>query len=257
MPDWHSILNWFIPEALGLYWAVGIALLSVLTAAVTAVFGIGGGIMIMVALLMVLPPSVVLPVHSLIQMASGVSRTHAFRQYVNWPLIAWYGAGSFVGMLIASQVFVALPEKVLLFCMGGFVLWSVWSPKLTFEKFPIQGFCVVGAVLTFLSFFIGVTGPLFAAFTHKRSPEKRVFIATHAMAMNIQHSFRIFAFGLFGFAFSEWLPFVLIAAIAGFIGTVTGKALLDWLPEFLVHNAFKWVLTFLALRLLYSALTSQ
>jgi len=249
------LVDWFVPEPLGPYWAVGIVLLTAFTSAITAVLGIGGGLIMMAALLMVLPPSVVLPVHALIQLVSNSARAHAYQEFVDWPLIAWFTAGSVVGVAIASQVFVSIPEHWLLLMMGAFILWAVWTPTLQISNLPLKSFAIVGGLLSFLSFFVGATGPLFAAVTHNRSAELRVYIATHAMGVNVQHLFKLVVFGIFGFAFMEWLPFVGVTAVTSYLGTYAGRALLKKLPEKAIKLAFKWILTALALRLIYSALS--
>jgi len=185
---------------------------------------------------------------------SNGSRAHAYREYVDWPLISWFTLGSVVGTLLASFVFFDLPEDILLLCMGGFILFAVWSPTLQFSNLSLPSFTVVGAVLTFLAFFVGATGPLFAAVTHNRSPEKRVYIATHAVAVNVQHILKILVFGFFGFQFAEWLPFVLLTVITSYVGTYLGKNALNRLPDAYFKILFNWILTALALRLIYMAL---
>jgi uncharacterized membrane protein YfcA len=71
--------------------------------------------------------------------------------------------------------------------------------------------------------------------------------------MCVQHSLKVVAFGILGFAFLPWLPLLAAMIIAGFLGTVIGKRLLDHIPHRIFARAFKIVLTVLAARLLYSA----
>jgi uncharacterized membrane protein YfcA len=73
--------------------------------------------------------------------------------------------------------------------------------------------------------------------------------------MTLQHSFKIAAFVAIGFAFASWLPLVLTMIASGFVGTMAGRRLLDRMPDARFAQIFRLVLTVLALRLIYQAVT--
>ncbi len=71
--------------------------------------------------------------------------------------------------------------------------------------------------------------------------------------MTMQHSLKILVFGLLGFSFGPWIPFLVAMIGAGFLGTLLGSRLLHWGPEALFRKSLKVILTVLAANLLLSA----
>jgi uncharacterized membrane protein YfcA len=82
---------------------------------------------------------------------------------------------------------------------------------------------------------------------------KLAVVATHSACMVVQHAAKVLAFGVLGFAFSEWLPMIAAMLVAGQLGTQAGARILSRLPERVFEVSFKLILTGLALRLLWSA----
>ena len=64
----------FIPPDLTILSTAGLVLLSFMTSALTASVGLGGGLVLLVALASFLPPLVVLPVHGVVQLGSNFGR---------------------------------------------------------------------------------------------------------------------------------------------------------------------------------------
>jgi uncharacterized membrane protein YfcA len=104
--------------------------------------------------------------------------------------------------------------------------------------------------------FVGATGPFVASFITPERLERHAVVATHAACMTLQHSLKVIAFGFLGFAFLPWVPLLAAMIAAGFIGTMLGRRLLDRLPHATFKRIFKGVLTVLALRLLYAAVSA-
>ncbi|EFO33444.1 permease [Roseibium sp. TrichSKD4] len=70
------------------------------------------------------------------------------------------------------------------------------------------------------------------------------------------HVFKIFAFGLLGFAFAPWLPLITGMIAKGFLGTLAGSKVLGRLDEALFRLGFKIIMTGLALNLIWRAVFS-
>ncbi|WP_208993003.1 hypothetical protein [Roseibium sp. TrichSKD4] len=68
--------------------------------------------------------------------------------------------------------------------------------------------------------------------------------------------FKIFAFGLLGFAFAPWLPLITGMIAKGFLGTLAGSKVLGRLDEALFRLGFKIIMTGLALNLIWRAVFS-
>ena len=152
-------------------------------------------------------------------------------------------------------MFVNLPTSLLAITLGLFILWSIWAPRFKFVSIPDKGFFAVGAVASFFSMFLGATGAMVAAFwNQQRLGGKEGQVATHGAVMAVTHAFKCVAFGFLGFAFSEWLFFLLAMVSIGYAGTLTGKRILSRLNEETFRAGFKAVMTLLALRLIWQGI---
>lgn len=242
-----------LPDGLGTAWAGALIAASFVTAAISAAFGIGGGVAMLAVMLAVLPPAVVLPIHGVVQAGSNAGRVVTLRKSVQRSMLAWFSAGTVAGVVVASLVLVALPTQMLQVILGVFILWTVWGPKFTARAIPDRAFVLVGAGASFCTMFVGATGPMVAAFWDVKRMGKLAVVATHSACMVVQHAVKVLAFGVLGFAFVDWLPMIAAMLVAGQVGTQVGARILSALPERVFELSFKLILTGLALRLLWSA----
>lgn len=233
--------------------AVGFYVLSFFTAGITTVAGLGGGLLLIGALAAVYPPSVVIPIHGIIQIGSNGGRALVMYRHIMVRFVPPFVAGSVIGVVAGANVFVALPTAVLQAILGSFILFILWGPRIGGLRPNRRTFFGLGIAATFASLFVGVTGPLFAPFLAVASGDRREVVSTHASMMVMLHIFKITAFSVMGFAFAPYAGLVVGMIATGFIGTLTGRYLLYRIPERAFRIAFKAVMTLLALRLLWQA----
>jgi uncharacterized membrane protein YfcA len=105
--------------------------------------------------------------------------------------------------------------------------------------------------------FFGGTGPFVATFVKAQDLDRLRHVATHAALMTVQHLLKILVFGFLGFAFAQWIGFVVLLITAGFIGTVVGRQVLAKIDESKFRFALNLVLSVLALRLIWSGATNM
>ena len=243
-------LTEFIPTELTIMEAAGLIVFSYITSAVSATFGLGGGVMMLVAMASIMPALVVIPVHGAVQVGSNAGRAWMLRKHINWSIFKFFLIGSVIGAALASQIVVALPRDVLRLTLGLFVLYIVWGPKPTKREIDDAAYVPVGIGTTFASMFVGATGLLIGAFMPPGKLGRMTTVTMQAICAMIQHALKIVVFGLLGFAFWEWMPLVLAMIATGFLGTFTGKALLEKIPEKAFGWLFKTLLTALSIRLI-------
>lgn len=171
------------------------------------------------------------------------------RQAVAAALLIPFATGSVLGVGLGALLVTELPEGPLLLLLGLFVLWSTWSPRLRPHDLPSPAFALVGTVTSFVTMFLGATGPFVAAFLSPERLGRKGVVATHAACMCVQHALKVGAFTALGFALLPWLPLLGAMIGFGFLGTTVGTRLLDRLPERGFATAFRIVLTLLALGL--------
>jgi len=246
-------LDWLPADTAPLAAGVLVAI-SFLTSAISAAFGLGGGVAMLIALLSLTPPVVALPVHALVQVGSNAGRAWMLRPHIMGGVVGWFIPGSLIGVILASQIIVALPTQWLQLMLAVFILWSVWAPRMSAIAVPEIAYLAVGGVTSFATMFLGATGPLLAAFLSPDRYGRDSTVSTHAACMTSQHLIKVVAFGFLGFVLTEWLPLVAAMIVSGLAGTLMGRHLLRRLPESTFRIIFKGVLSLLALRLLYKAL---
>lgn len=235
---------------------VGLVLIVVafLGSAITAGLGIGGGLTVITVLASLVPAAAVIPIHGVVQLGSNVGRTAVQRAHVDWSIMAYFIFGSLIGAAVGGSVVVQLPEAVLKTVIGLFILFSIWGPtRFRITKTGPATMGVSGAVSTFLTMFIGASGPFVLAVLEPRLSERRALIGTHAACMVIQHTLKLIVFGILGFAFGPWIPLAAAMIAAGIFGTLLGSWLLHRAPEELFRKVLKVTLTALAVNLLLSA----
>jgi len=250
---WIETMEW-LPAEVSSWVGGGLVLLSFFTSFFAATAGLGGGIIMIAVLASVLPAAAVIPVHGIIQVGANAGRAFVFRSFVNWPVVGWFSAGAVLGAWLGGSLLVALPTAMLQLVIGLFVLYSVWGPKLRANRIANPAYLPVGIGVTFLTMFVGGTGPFVAAFITPDRFGREPTVATHASCMTVQHSFKVFVFGLLGFAYAPWLLLVAAMICTGLLGSFVGRSVLVKLPQKTFKMMFNTVLTLLALRLLWSAL---
>ncbi|MFT7144318.1 MAG: putative membrane protein YfcA [bacterium] len=101
---------------------------SFFTSFLTAIAGIGGGVMLLAVMVTVYPPSIVIPVHGVVQMGSNFFRMGLMRHFIERSIVVPFAIGSCLGAFIGAQFVVALDEVALKFILAMFILYLVWGP---------------------------------------------------------------------------------------------------------------------------------
>lgn len=231
----------------------GLTAVSFVGSFVSAAGGIGGGVLMVASMAAVLPPIVLIPLHGIVQIGSNGGRVLLFYRETFFRIIPYFAIGTLAGTLVGVNTLIVLPIWVLQTVLGIFVLYSTWAPGFKAREPAPKTFAGVGLVTGFATMFVGGSGSLVAPFVHAACNVRQQVVATHALCMTLQHSFKIISFGFLGFAFGAYLPLLAALLAFGFLGTVVGRMVLNRLPERVFRAAFKTILTLLALRLLYSA----
>ena len=245
-----------IPQALS-GWSMAVLLASSLvTSFITAAFGAGGGVLLLGIMTVYLPVTAVIPLHGVIQAGSNAGRVALGLRDIRWPIVLAFAGGGIIGALAGSQLLVRLPLGWMELALSAFILWACWGPKPTLRRGSGARVAAGGAITSLVTLFVGATGPFVAAMLRAMRLDRHVHVSTFSACMVIQHGLKIGVFGLLGFAFAPYLPFLAAMLIAGFAGTVTGRIALEDLSNRGFHTALNVILTVLALRLLYSGTAS-
>ena len=232
----------------------GLSLAAATTAFIAAIVGTAGGLLLIAVMAFVFPPALLIPIHTVVQLGAAGSMAISRWRYLMRETVLPFTIGTVIGAAIGSQIFVNLPENLLLLALGVSILALAWVPKIA--RFgPERGrFAFMGFVVTFLGIFISATGTLLASFTVAIAPDRRNHIATLGALMSIVHIAKLAAFILLGVSFGNYVPLIAAMIVTSFIGTWIGKYALDIVPERLFRIAIQTMLTLMALRLIWVAL---
>ncbi len=222
---------------------------------IAASLGLGGGLLVIATMTLVLPPAILIPIHGIVQIGSNGFRAFLLRKEILYRLGPPFILGTLLGSLIGGHTVVSMETWVLQLILGLFVLYATWSPGFKSSKPGPVKFFGAGTFAGFATMFIGGSGPLVAPFVNAAAPTRQNFVATHATLMTFQHLFKVIIFGVLGFAFGPYLPLLVGLLSFGALGTYTGRAVLNRLPEKVFRVGLQVLLTLLGLKLLYEAST--
>lgn len=235
-----------------------IAIAAGVGSVISAVAGLGGGILLLSVLLQFMDPAVAIPVHAVIQLASNSSRSLLLRQHIDlavvWRFCLLLIPGGILGLLVADSMPVPLGRIVI----ASFALVVVWQPGLLGRLSSLLGggarsFVPLGAIAGFANIPFGVTGPAVAPVFRSFLPTKEAMMATFGATQTVGHLVKVGVYAGDGFDFSAYLAIMAAGVLAVTVGTWLGTRVLSSLDEARFASIFRWTLTIIALRVIFTA----
>ena len=230
---------------------LNIALLAVVlvTATISGVFGMAGGLMLMGALTMAMPVAAAMVTHGAVQFVSNGWRAVLHRVHIRWPIIIFYGAGS--ALVAAALAFVTYsPSKAWVYLLLGLVPGLAWLPTKSFHLDAARPWHAVmcGLGVTGLNVAAGVSGPLLDVFFVRTELTRHQIVATKAATQAFSHTVKMAFYGLplIGATQATGMPpiwFFAVAAPLAMIGAVLGGRILDQLSDKSFLKWTRWIVT--------------
>lgn len=247
----EATLAALLPEGIGTGAAALLVVASFFTSALTASFGLGGGVAMLALLGLFVPVAALIPIHGAVQLGSNTGRAWYQRANIRPTVALPFIAGSVVGAIAGAFLVVQLPDAILKTVLGVFIIVITWAKFPWIARLSKAGLSIASAVLAIVTMFVGATGPLVSPVLARfLENDRKGLVATHAAVMVIQHGLKIVVFGIAGFAFGKWLPLIAAMIATGYLGTLSGTSLLNRMPEETFQRWFRVLLTLLALDLL-------
>ena len=205
-----------------------VILAAALTAAVSGLFGMGGGLIFMGVIAAFLPVAIAMVVHGIVQSASNGFRAWLLRPHTRWDVVGWEAAGALPA--IALLAFVSfVPSRAGLYLALGLLPLLLWLPRrwLSLDAARPRDAALCGATVAGLNLVAGVAGPATDLFFVRTALTRREIVATKAVTMFGAHLVKIAYFGIplarAGDLSQLPQPWVLVTAVAGvFLGTWVG-----------------------------------
>ena len=227
--------------------ALFVLLAAFVTATVSGVLGMAGGLLLMGALLLVLPAATAFVAHGLLQLVSNGWRAYLHRRHVRPAVVGWYAVGAVLAAALVAAVRYA-PSKPVTYLLLGLVPALVWLPRgaLRLDAARPVHAVAAGLTVTAVNLVAGVAGPLLDVFFVRTTLGRHAIVATKAATQVLSHTAKVVLYGgplLTGSR--DDLPYaVLLAAVPlSMLGTAVGGRLLDRMSDAGFLAATRWVVT--------------
>jgi uncharacterized protein len=241
--------------------AAFLVVIAFLTATLSGIFGMAGGLVLMGALAMVLPVAAAFVTHGILQLVANGWRALLHRQHIVWPILVNYALSS----AAAGGVFAVIayaPSRPVLFLLMGLVAMLVWLPKnwLSLDAAKPTHALLSGFVVTLTNLTAGVAGPLLDVFFVRTSLNRHQIVATKAATQVFSHAAKIAVYGGFLVGWNAkgippWWLFAL-AIPASMLGTTAGGFVLDRMSDSNFKRWTAWIVTIIGLFYLAKAAQS-
>jgi uncharacterized membrane protein YfcA len=227
---------------------------TLVTAAISGVFGMAGGLLLMGVLAAFTPVATAMVMHGVIQIISNFSRAAFLRKHISWSLVGRYALG-IGGALLLIAAISWRPTQPQVFLMLGATAMLVWIPKAWVEIDVTKRWQaeLCGFLVQTLNTISGVAGPLLDLFFVKTLLPRQTVVATKAATQVMAHAVKI---GFWGWPLLEMLnsaqaaeahvpPLWVFAAVVplSLLGTWAGGKVLDRMTDVSFRQWTKWIVT--------------
>lgn len=244
-----------------------IGMTALLTSILSAVAGLGGGVILLLVIAQYVAPTTAIPIQGAIQLVSNGSRAALLRRSVSWPVVGWSSLlllpGSLLGVAIATNV----PEDAVRVVLALFVLGLAWRPgwlKLTPPSTTTIGTAPprrramllgLGGASGLLNSTVGASGPMTSPFFKAVTATHVAFVSTAAATQVAAHTSKLVAFTTGGWEIADHIDVIAVGIVGVVAGSWIGTLLLGRITPSHLDVVFKVVLTALAIRLLITSVT--
>jgi len=228
--------------------AVFLIVAAFVTAAISGVFGMAGGLMLKGALALVLPVSATFVAHGLLQLVANGWRAVLHRKFLDWRIIGLFAAGSAVAGVVMAFIAVE-PSKATLYLLMGLVPGLLWIPKdwLSLDAARPPQALACGVAVTGLNLTAGVAGPLLDIFFVRTALTRHQIVATKAGTQVFSHLAKVLVYGaplvaVNGKGLPPWWVFALAIPLS-MLGTVVGGRALERMDDTNFKRMSRWIVT--------------
>lgn len=164
-----------------------------LTATISGVFGMAGGLALLAILLAVLPVEVAMVFHGSVQAASNGSRFWLHRSHTLPTRVIWaYALGAGCAVLLCLCLALRVDAREAYLALGLLTLVGLALPKRRAPSFAKPKAATLCGVATgFAHLTAGVSGPILDAFFLRGDIEKRAVLATKACTQTLSHTVKV------------------------------------------------------------------
>ena len=215
------------------------------TSALSGVFGMAGGLILLGFLLAWLPATTAIAVHGVIQLGANGSRAFLSRHYIDWRIVGWIVLGVMLAAGLLAWLRYTPDERVVMLLIGVLPV-LVWLPRRWFRldvSRPLDA-VLCGCVAGGLTIAAGVSGPTIDIGFVRTRLDRRTVVASKATIQVIAHALKVVFYWQAALALSrgEW-GWITLAIPLSFLGTRAGNAILRRLTDASFRGWTRWLVT--------------
>jgi uncharacterized membrane protein YfcA len=244
--------------------ALGLASLLIFAALVTAfisgIFGLAGGMLLMGLLTLVLPVEAAFVTHGIVQLVANGWRAILHREFVKLQILGWFALAT----AAAASVMILIgfvPPKALIFTLMGLLPILLWLPRNWFTPDASRPSVALssGFLAGLFNLTAGVSGPLIDTVFVRTGLNRHQIVATKGAIQTLNHVAKIGVFGLLlahGGNGDTGLPpywFFMLVIPASMLGTTAGGWVLDRLSDANFKRWTAWIVTVIGVFYLWKA----
>jgi uncharacterized membrane protein YfcA len=227
---------------------------TLVTAFISGILGMAGGMILMGVLLAFLPLPAAMMLHGISQLASNGGRAFMLRNEVDWRVFRGYVVGAALALGLFAATSIVVGKAAALIAMGFTPFAALLLPEklhLNVERRGHSALC--GFVCLALNLVAGIAGPILDAFFVRSKMSRHAVVATKALTQTLSHLVKIVYFGgviaVQGGEVSPWLiPTMVLLA---FLGTSLSRPVLERMSDASFRQWTRW--TVMTLGALYLA----
>ena len=230
-----------------------LAISAILTSTISALIGMGGGVLLLALMTLVLPYQLLIPIHGIAQLISNGTRSLLLKHHVRKDFFLAFLLGTPIGSVCAYYLLNTINDSSTYYLLLALlILYSIFKPKrLPSIVLSLKGWCVLGILASIVAPILGATGPFIAVFYVRDDLTKEQIIATKAAQQMLLHLLKIPLFLSLDFNYFQHLDLILVMVAGVVLGTFSGVKILDKMNEKVFRIIFKTVLFISAMRLIY------
>ena len=214
----------------------------IVTSMISGVFGMAGGLILMLILGQFLSVQAAMVLHGITQFFSNGWRAVIWRKWIDWRIIGLYTFGALPAIAV-PLVFTYVPSKATMLILLGLTPYAALAvpQRLALDATKTAHAVACGFIVAGLQLIAGVAGPLLDTFFVRSALDRRTVVATKAATQALSHTLKV---GYYGVLLAH-VPNIGLDVYAAAIATaVVGTTLAGPMLEKISNESFRrWTKT--------------
>ena len=223
-----------------------LALAVLVTATLSGIFGMAGGMVLMGVLAWALPVGAAMMLHGTTQAVSNGYRAVLNRHDIQWHLMAGYALGAAAAAAFFMAVAIVPGKATVFLVLGSVPFIAAALPQRVALDITRPGIALLsGFLITGVNLVAGVAGPLLDIFYVRTGLTRHQVVASKAVTQTVSHLMKLVYFGLLtatldGMTVLPWWAYAMVIPLA-MIGTALGKQALDRMTDGHFRRWSRWI----------------